>query len=491
MRKNLDKINGNVAQASRKPRVSRSAARAIAERVEDARSHVMLELGRICKHRNGYLTDVQVAAIAAVMSHVTAATNVPDELAGWLAVHGGNLKDSFAWAHSPIGVALIAAACTRPKDRRDLPAEALRRVMAINDEEAERLVLHQLAPKRVRDRNRRRAEGVMARKAGDRAEPWKERGVSKANYYRQIKREKAAALERETFRDPIAHARATARDDSFYLIGSPEVSPPSLPLTIAELPTSEGRRYAALALRLGAQWTTSRATAEPDTWFEADATQAAALEDALEAAISSQQRVANIAHARGQIHQGVDCQSCPPDFPAQLWAQVPVNLRLPACAHGGRLMFQGYPKVQALAIGVVAAERELTRFRAISAACPEAEPRDVQRLAAKFWELSVIDAVEVAADELAQRQAESVAHLDPAIVARAELMMMRLSDPPCPNTYRAYALEALQRMLIDSNRSRSSPLSLVSTATIAGYHRLLQELDNMVAKLTNRPKPDF
>lgn len=488
MRKITKNINSILVKADeKKPRVSKSAAAAIEARVEDARPRVLTELGWICEDRSGYLTEEQVAAAAAVMSHLISYFDLdllPDKLGDWLQDYGGSRQSADNWAESPAGAALVIAAVTRPTDRRDLPAEDLRQVFAVSDDEVERLGLHYLAPKNVRDRARRRAEGVMPRGSKPKAEPWKALGISKATYYRQQSRvvaeregetsddpinKEVGEPDSETLNDPIAHARASDDDNTYYIIGSFAVSPTDPPPAVSKLPTAEGRRYATLALRLGAKWQPVPILAAPETWFdpmEEDAEEATELATALQEAIAGQRRANSIQQAKekrkGEKHvpKDIDPQTCPRGIPESMWSQVPTHLRDRVWSHAGLLYLAGYNKIEAVAFGFVAAERAERREAAIISACPDVDPEVAARLAAGLWEESLEDAVDIALDRIA----ETRAYLTPEIVLRAKEMLAELAQGDVgPDTQQDVQLE-LQTLLVNRRENWRNPKALVEMA---------------------------
>ncbi|WP_431858761.1 hypothetical protein [Azospirillum sp.] len=314
-------VNVVMAQALRsgkRHRISRAAQAEIAERVLAARLPVLADLTAIVQVRGGQLTDPQIGAIAALLSHLVHCDILAETITDWLREAGAQPGTAEAWLQSPAGHDCLARARAAQDDhlvevRRDHSIKSLKLIFAITDHEAESLSLAKLIPERMRSRLRRRAEGSrpaaehattrpehprerqvaeaprsthyrkMAKDEVDKAvaavrqaagtasaepgaKPWEDLGISRATWFR---RQRAAGETKyETPSDPIAYAR----DISFIHTVAPSLTrsltSPTQPPKSA-FPTSEARQLAALADRHGRRWSGgAKGWHEPESWFD-------------------------------------------------------------------------------------------------------------------------------------------------------------------------------------------------------------------------------
>jgi hypothetical protein len=420
----------NIKSTHRKRSVSKAASVAIAATVEKARGRVLVELSLLTESRGGRLTGEQVAAVAAVLSYAVPPDELTSVLAQWLELRNANPGAASDWATSSAGVALLAAARGDDRGRRDLSADAMRRVFVVTDDEAERLQLTALAPEWLRSRQRRRAEGVGPRRkrAEDGERPGKKEGLSRAGLYRLKAAQKAAQAAADGPAEPVQRAAALAADDEAVDLGR-FIRPPVPELTaaqrVARLPTSEGRRYASAAFAKGLKWSKDyRGPDDPWYWFDLPAEDGSdedhrvravllpLMLDARKAAARREAIAVTRARRRAEDHVD-DPPPARPDStarPAQVseavWEQVPKDMCAEVVRLAGRHFLHGMSPDDAVAVSLLQVRRERSRAALVALACPEAPAAAVAAAATRWWRAP---REEAAARAVAELQAELAA----------------------------------------------------------------------------------
>lgn len=188
MRSDTIKVKSFSVTPLKRNGVTETTSAIINSQIHENRPRILAELGKVCESRSGRLTDEQVAAVAGVISHTCHPSQIADQLSAWLLDLGCAPDLAGSWMRSTRGKECIYIAWFDPESRRDLSKDDLLRVMAISDEESELLNLLHLVSDRLQKRIDRRAEGIQAR---NKSEPWKDQGISKAAYYRNLRAAKA------------------------------------------------------------------------------------------------------------------------------------------------------------------------------------------------------------------------------------------------------------------------------------------------------------
>lgn len=482
----------------RKRGLSKAANAEISTRVDLSRGLVLDELARLCAARAGMLTPPQVAAVAALLSHVQGVPvpspgHVQGVLAAWLTEVGADPALDEMWAASDEGVALAERLARADESRRDLSLAALLGVFGVTDAEAEALGLTHVVPERTRSRVRRRAEGVEPRRSRPpQAAPWVAAGVSRATWFRRQVAERAAveaAVEEQsgTVRGIETPNDLNTRegcpenpDSSYYSIRSPGVSPPWQP-SVADLPTAEGRRYGHQALTAGARWRCDGADwrESPYAWFDwpenlppSVRSRLTLARQAADRALARRRAVVWARERRDRTPPPppLDPQACPARVSPAVWEQVPPDLRPAVLMHAGRLFLAGHDPDHAVVVAVDAARRERSRAKGIAAVVPGADPKAVADMARRLWREPLSEAVAAGAAAVQARTA-TAAGSTPADLARARDLAARLADPPYPASYAEEAVAVLAEALSRPENRGVAPRLLVEQARQAGYAR--------------------
>ena len=207
-----------------------------------------------------------------------------------------------------------------------------------------------------------------------------------------------------------------------------------------QISTSEGRRLAALALRMGLRRAADAKRHRPGTWYDLSTADLPS-EDArmeyniaVEAAEAAEDRHEAVYYMRSKRAEEVlraevalrlaseeplfqvkpepvattppipGDAPCPHKVTPAVWAAVPVELRQRVRRTAGRYFVQGDAPDAAVAYGVEQALREKVLSVALVAAEPSLAPAQIERMVEKHWERPTVEAVSATLRDLADEK---------------------------------------------------------------------------------------